>query len=42
MIRKGNFWDNACVENSFNSIKVGAIQYEQIMTRGEMRQAILE
>ncbi|HCE3720080.1 TPA: IS3 family transposase, partial [Vibrio parahaemolyticus] len=40
--RKGNCWDNACVESFFHSMKVEAIQYEPIMTRDETRQAIFE
>ncbi|MBL4245458.1 IS3 family transposase, partial [Vibrio fluvialis] len=42
MSRKGNCWDNACVESFFHSMKVEAIQYEPIMTRSEMRQTIFE
>ncbi|WP_281946871.1 IS3 family transposase, partial [Vibrio parahaemolyticus] len=42
MSRKGNCWDNACVESFFHSMKVEAIQYEPIMTRDETRQAIFE
>lgn len=42
MSRKGNCWDNACVESFFHSLKVEAIQYEPIMSRSEMRQAIFE
>ncbi|MCF4174726.1 IS3 family transposase [Vibrio sp. McD22-P3] len=42
MSRKGNCWDNACVESFFHSMKVEAIQYEPIMTRGEVRQTIFE
>ena len=42
MSRKGNCWDNACVESFFHSMKVEAIQYEPTMTRGEMRQTIFE
>lgn len=41
MSRKGNCWDNACVESFFHSMKVEAVQYEPIMTREEMRQALL-
>ncbi|CDT76165.1 IS3 element protein InsF [Vibrio coralliirubri] len=33
MSRKGNCWNNACVESFFHSMKVEAIQYEPIMTR---------
>ena len=42
MSRKGICWDNACVENFFNSMKVEAIQYEPVMTREQMRQTIFE
>ncbi|MGC9535261.1 IS3 family transposase [Vibrio atlanticus] len=42
MSRKGNCWDNACVESFFHSLKVEAIQYEPIMTREQMRQTIFE
>lgn len=42
MSRKGNCWDNACAESFFHSLKVEAIQYEPIMTRNEMRQAVFE
>ena len=42
MSRKGNCWDNACVESFFHSMKVEAIQYEPIMTRDEMRQTLFE
>jgi transposase InsO family protein len=42
MSRKGNCWDNACVESFFHSMKVEAIQYEPIMTRDEMRQIVFE
>ncbi|MCS0350744.1 IS3 family transposase [Vibrio ordalii] len=42
MSRKGNCWDNACVESFFHSMKVEAIQNEPIMTRDQMRQTIFE
>ena len=42
MSRKGNCWDNAVAESFFHSLKVEAIQYESIMTRNEMRQAVFE
>ncbi|EJF9968640.1 IS3 family transposase, partial [Vibrio parahaemolyticus] len=42
MSRKGNCWDNTCVESFFHSMKVEAIQYEPIMTRDEMRQTVFE
>lgn len=42
MSRKGNCWDNACVESFFHSLKVEAIQYEPIMTRDAMRRTVFE
>jgi len=42
MSRKGNCWDNACVESFFHSLKVEAIQYEPLMNREQMRQAVFE
>jgi len=42
MSRKGNCWDNACVESFFHSLKVEAIQYEPLMNRDQMRQAVFE
>ncbi len=42
MSRKGNCWDNACVESFFHSMKVEAVQYEPIMDRETMRQNIFE
>lgn len=42
MSRKGNCWDNACVESFFHSLKVEAIQYEPIMTKEMMRQTVFE
>ncbi|MEZ9421452.1 IS3 family transposase [Vibrio breoganii] len=42
MSRKGNCWDNACVESFFHSLKVEVIQYEPIMTREKMRQTVFE
>ncbi|TDR78536.1 transposase InsO family protein [Photobacterium lutimaris] len=42
MSRKGNCWDNACVESFFHSLKVEAIQYEPIMTRDVMRRTVFE
>ncbi|MFT7300625.1 MAG: putative transposase [Porticoccus sp.] len=33
---------NACVESIFNSLKVEAIQYEPLMNRAQMRQAVFE
>lgn len=42
MSRKGNCWDNACVESFFHSMKVEAIQNEPMMTREQMRQTVFE
>lgn len=42
MSRKGNCWDNACAESFFHSLKVEAVQYEPIMDRETMRQAVFE
>jgi len=42
MSRKGNCWDNACVESFFHSLKVEAIQYEPLMNRDQMRQTVFE
>lgn len=42
MSRKGNCWDNACVESFFHSLKVEAIQYEPLMSRDQMRQAVFQ
>ena len=42
MSRKGNCWDNACVERFFHSLKVEALQDEPIMDREFMRQAVFE
>ena len=42
MSRKGNCWDNACVESFFHSLKVEAIHSEPIMDREAMRQQVFE
>lgn len=42
MSRKGNCWDNACVESFFHSLKVEAIHGEPIMNRDMMRQQVFE
>lgn len=42
MSRRGNCWDNAVAESFFHSLKVEAIQYEPVMTRKVMRQAVFE
>jgi len=42
MSRKGNCWDNACVESFFHSLKVEAIHGEPLMNREQMRQTVFE
>lgn len=42
MSRKGNWWDNACVESFFHTLKVEALQDELLMTREQMRQTVFE
>ena len=42
MSRKGNCWDNACVESFFHSLKVEAIYGEPTMDRAQMKQAVFE
>jgi transposase InsO family protein len=42
MSRKGNCWDNACVESFFHSLKVEALYGEPIMDREAMKQAMFE
>jgi transposase InsO family protein len=42
MSRKGNCWDNACVESFFHSLKVEALKYEPIKDRESMRQSVFE
>lgn len=42
MSRKGNCWDNACAESFFHSLKIEAVQYELIMDRDTIRQAVFE
>ena len=42
MSRKGNCWDNACVESFFHSLKVEAIHDEPLMNRENTRQAVFE
>ena len=42
MSRKGNCWDNACVESFFHTLKVEAFEKNEILTRDEMRQRIFE
>ena len=40
--RRGNCWNNACVESVFHTLKVEAIQYDPIMNRAAMRQHVFE
>ena len=42
MSRKGNCWDNACVESFFHSLKVETIIDEPLINRKQMKQAIFE
>ncbi len=42
MSRKGNCWDNACVESFFHTMEVEACPYEPIMTIEQMHQTIFE
>jgi putative transposase len=42
MSRKGNCWDNACVESFFHSLKVESIQDEALMDKKVMRQNVFE
>ena len=42
MSRKGDCWDNACVESFFHLLKVEAIHDEPIPNREQMRQRVFE
>jgi len=42
MSRKGNCWDNACVESFFHSMKVEAILSEPLPDRKSMRRRVFE
>lgn len=42
MSRKGNCWDNACVESFFHSMKVEAIHGEPLVDRKAMRHRVFE
>jgi transposase InsO family protein len=42
MSRKGNCWDNACVESFFGTVKRELIYHRQYRTREEARQDIFE
>jgi transposase InsO family protein len=42
MSRRGNCWDNACVESFFGTLKRELIHHRQYRTREEARQEIFE
>ena len=42
MSKKGDCFDNDCVESFFHSLKVEAIHGEKFQTRESMRQAVFE
>ncbi len=42
MSRKGNCWDNACVESFFGTLKKELIHHRRYLTREEARQEIFE
>ncbi len=42
MSRKGNCWDNACVESFFGTLKRDLVSHRHYVTRDEARQEILE
>ena len=42
MSRRGNCWDNACVESFFGTLKRELIHHHQYQTREEARQEIFE
>jgi transposase InsO family protein len=42
MSRRGNCWDNACVESFFSTLKRELIHPRQYRTREEARQEIFE
>ena len=42
MSRKGDCWDNACVESFFHSLKVESIHGEPVVSRAVMRQRVFE
>ena len=42
MSRRGNCWDNACVESFFGTVKRELIHHRQYRTRAEARQEIFE
>lgn len=42
MSRKGNCWDNACVESFFHSMKVEAVRGDDLVDRKTMRHRVFE
>ena len=42
MSRKGNCWDNACVESFFHTLKIEALDNDEVLTREQMRQTVFE
>lgn len=42
MSAKGNFYDNACSESFFHSLKVEAIHGERFISRAQMREKVFE
>ena len=42
MSRRGNCWDNAVVESFFNTLKIEAIKGEDVRTRWQLRQMLIE
>jgi putative transposase len=42
MSRKGNCWDNACVESFFSTLKLERVYHQQYRTRAEAKQDVLE
>jgi putative transposase len=42
MSRKGNCWDNACVERFFGTLKRGLVYHRRYATRDEATQDIFE
>ena len=42
MSRKGNCWDNACVESFFSTLKLERVYHQRYRTRDEARRDVLE
>lgn len=42
MSRKGNCWDNACVESFFGSLKTELVHHEKFKTRAEAEEKLFE